>query len=73
MNYQSYYQQQKMAEQKVQQYYDEASQAREMKAAKVHSYADNMRNFTARMMRQMADWIAVDKPLAHDDKAPKAV
>lgn len=73
MNYQSYYQQQKLAEQKVRQYYDEASQAREMNTAKVRSYGANMRNFMARMMRRMADWVAVDKPLAHEDKTPEAV
>jgi hypothetical protein len=71
MNYQSYYQQQKMAEQKVQQYYHEASQAWEMRAAKVRSYAA-LRNAMAQMMRQMADWVAADKPLAHEDKVPKA-
>lgn len=72
MNYQSYYQQQKMAEQKVQQYYHEASQAREIRAANVRSHAASIRNAMAQMMRRMADWVAADKPLSHEDKVPKA-
>lgn len=66
MNFHEYYQQQKIAEQKVQQYYQEARQAQAVKAAQVRPYAA-MRKAIAQVMYRVADWIAADKRSAEPE------
>jgi len=70
MNHYSYYQQTQMAEQKVQEYRSQASQARAIKAAQTYSYS--WRNQVARMMRRMADWVATEPAIPSEDQASRA-